>query len=109
MKKAILFFLSTLVACIALFSIYLSIGARVFGPKAEVNEACESMTVGMSLPEAIAIVDRQHGMDIFADEKDVLQISKVLGGWICVCKATLKANSSDNVYVTSVDEVFCSD
>ena len=114
MTRASKFFLvsiGTFLIILILSGVYLAVGASVFGPKTEVSEACASITSGMSLPEATAIAEQQGDMDTFTydDDGDVLQVSKVSSGWICVCKANLENDGSDNFQVASVDEVFCVD
>ncbi len=109
MKKAVMLFMGALVMCIVFFYIHLAVGASILGPKTEVSEACKSMTAGMSLPEISEIATQYEDMDIFTDGKESLQVSKVSGGWICVCKATLEADSAGDVLVAALDKVFCSD
>ena len=109
MKKAVMLFIGAFVMCIVFFYIHLAVGASVLGPKREVSEACTSMTTGMRLSEIREITAQYEDMDIFTDAKKSLQVSKVSGGWICVCKAALQTDSAENVQVSVVDEVFCSD
>ena len=64
----------------------------------------------MSLSEATTITEEYGSMDVFMyGESNELHASKVSGGWICICKATLENNDSDDLKIASVDKVFCSD
>jgi hypothetical protein len=110
MKRLFKVFLGSIVTLIIVLSLsvgYLTFGPIVFGPKSEVSKACQSITLGMGLTEATAMAS-QADMDLGTYD-NTLQISKVSGDWICVCKANLEHNDSISPEVTAVNKVFCSD
>ena len=100
--------IATFLLIVVLSVIYLMIGASIFGPKPAVSKACQSIVSGMNLTEATAAANQEVAMDIETYD-NTLQISKVSGGWICLCKATLQSNSSASPRISSVNRVFCSD
>ena len=103
--------IATFLLIVILSVIYLMIGASTFGPKTEVSAVCDSLTSGMDVEAVTALTDQYEGMDIFAsDDERYFQISKVSGGWNCICQATLAGEGSNNSQGASVDkELFCVD
>lgn len=112
MKRVVLLFLCTVVCCVTLFYLHLTVGASIYGPRTAVSEACNRVIAGMAASELASVIQQDTDIDLFFLENDPsAQISKVSGGWICFCKASLDADvkRTDHAKVTSVEPVFCSD
>ena len=107
-SKVLLGSLVTLIVTLGFFAGYLTLGPIVWGPKPAVSKACQSITPGMNLTEAIVAANQEVALDIDTYD-NTLQISKVSGDWICVCKASLQDSNSDSSRISSVNRVFCSD
>ena len=103
--------IATFLLIVVLSVIYLMIGASTFGPKTEVSAVCDSLTSDINVENVTAITAQYEGMDVLAsDDEQYFQISKVSGGWNCICQVTLEGDGSNSSQGTSVNkELFCVD
>ena len=123
MKKYLNIILPVIGVFIAIFFAsvaYFAVGGTLFGPKTEVAAVCQTLEPNMSVSNALTLASQYEGMDAFVrddfdatntatGQNDVLQISKVSNGWICVCNSNLEPDGSGTAQIASVDSVFCSD